>query len=225
MTASARRRTGVDVSGWPDFSSVVRLAESDLKGSLVAVRRDTPRALTKLGLEDLPMLHTRNHLTMELAPVGLPHNGHGVPREVLERLPQLLEDPVAVIDSPQRPGTFLVMLDAVSGPYNEPFTAAIDPSARLAGSADPRDRTNFILSAYGRGQMIKEVPEAMRKGTCMHFDHDRFFKLVARCEWDSDSAKISRAKDPWAISPQMDARGGRWRVVGSDGRRSSGTRP
>lgn len=187
---------------------VARLAGAARTRGLATVRGTTPAALLDIGLPDLPMLHTRAHIIAETAPYDPYGHGHGVDPETLAALPELLEDPVAVIGSRSRPGVLMVVLDAVAGPFNEPFTAAVSPDVPVAGSDNPAARANFILSAYGRGQVIREVAYAVGRCETMLYDHGRFWALAARCAPPTERDRIRARRANGAARGETGADGG-----------------
>lgn len=160
---------------------VAMLAGMDFARGLLRVREDTPGALVSLGVPDLPMIHTRAHAISEMAPGGWQGDGHGVDPSLLAALPRLLEDPVAVIESNSREGVLMVVLDASAGPHDEPLTAVIDPGVPLIGARDGGERVNFVLSVYGRAQVIREVPDAVGRGEALLYDGPRFWSVASRC--------------------------------------------
>lgn len=172
------------IRSWSGFAQEVAMeaAEGGAARGLVEVRCDTPESLLRLGLDDLPMMHTRSHLSMELTPDTYPLNGHGVEPSVLTSLPELLEDPIAVYESPTRANRLVAVLDETAGRFSEPFVAVIDPNAAIAGRTAPSE-SNFILSAYGRHQVAREIPEAISDGRLLKLEEDRLERLLARCRW------------------------------------------
>lgn len=203
-----------------DFSTeVARLAGDSRAYGLAVVRGDTPEALLDIGMPDLPMLHTRAHIIMETAPYDPYGSGHGVDPETLAALPELLEDPVAVIESGTRPGVLMVVLDAVAGPFDEPLTAMVNPDVPVAGSADPGERANFVLSAYGRGQVIHEVARAFGRCDTLLYDHARFWALAAKCRPADERARIRARDKAMRERDGMGIDGGAWGQMGTHGHR------
>lgn len=111
-----------------------RIAGGRFEPGVLEVRPDTPDALIALGLPNLPMHHTTAHAAAEMAPERA--NGHGVDPAVLLSLPELLEHPVAAVESGSRDGVIAVVLDAVAGNLDDPLTAMIDPGHRLDAGAE-----------------------------------------------------------------------------------------
>lgn len=187
---------------------------------VLEVRHDTPDALIALGLPDLPMHHTAAHAAAEMAPEGV--NGHGVDPAVLLSLPELLEHPVAAVESGRRDGVIAVVLDAVAGDLDDPLTAMIDPGTTLGCGSRELMETNFILSVHGRRHIMREVSDALAKGEALLYDGPRFWSLIARCKrtWEEcDSLRSELDADRKAPPAGQD--GHRWAKMGSIGRRPS----
>lgn len=217
------------IRSWSGFAQEVAIeaAEGGAARGLVEVRGDTPESLLRLGLEDLPMMHTRSHLSMELTPDAYPFNGHGVDPAVLTSLPELLEDPIAVYESPTRPNRLVAVLDEVAGRLSEPFVAVIDPNAPVMGRPGAGE-SNFILSAYGRHQVAREVPEAIAGGRLLKIDACRLERLLSRCRWHFNEYKVpTTAELKTMLGPgdwdSMAHGGTRWNQMGRNGGRP--TRP
>lgn len=192
---------------------IALIAAGRAEPGILEVRRDTPDALVGIGLRDLPMHHTRTHAAAEMAPERL--NGHGVDPLVLSTLPELLEHPVAVIESNSRDGVVAVVLDAVAGAHDDPLTAMIDPGARLGHGAGGSPETNFILSVHGRRWVVREVSEAVARGEALLYDGPRFWSLVARCKrsWEElDSRRRAGERGPDVARAGQD--GHRWDKMG-----------
>ena len=195
-----------------------RIAGGRFEPGVLEVRPDTPDALIALGLPNLPMHHTTAHAAAEMAPEGA--NGHGVDPAVLLSLPELLEHPVAAVESGSRDGVLAVVLDAVAGDRDDPLTAMIDPGAPLGCGGQDLMETNFILSVHGRRHIMREVSDALAKGEALLYDGPRFWSLIARCKrtWEEcDSQRSEQNADRRA--PHAGQDGHRWAKMGSVGRR------
>lgn len=202
-----------------DYGEGIRcIAGGRFVPGVLEVRHDTPDALIALGLPDLPMHHTAAHAAAEMAPEGV--NGHGVDPAVLLSLPELLEHPVAAVESGRRDGVIAVVLDAVAGDLDDPLTAMIDPGSTLGCGSRELMETNFILSVHGRRHIMREVSDALAKGEALLYDGPRFWSLIARCkrtweECDSRRSELNAGRK----APPAGHDGHRWAKMGSIGRR------
>lgn len=110
---------------------------------------DTPELFVQAGFRPLPMLYTQRHLRDAIRPKSSydPHR-HGLTVEQMKRLPELVEHPVMLCDSPAREDTMLVVLRDVDCD-DLPLIMAVRPDGRGYYEAGEIE-TNFILAVYGR---------------------------------------------------------------------------
>lgn len=110
---------------------------------------DTPELFVQAGFRPLPMLYTQRHLRDAIRPKSSydPHR-HGLTVEQMKRLPELMEHPVMLCDSPAREDTMLVVLRDVDCD-DLPLIMAVRPDGRGYYEAGEIE-TNFILAVYGR---------------------------------------------------------------------------
>lgn len=110
---------------------------------------DTPELFVQAGFRPLPMLYTQRHLRDAIRPKSSydPHR-HGLTVEQMKRLPELMEHPVMLCDSPAREDTMLAVLCDVDCD-DLPLIMAVRPDGRGYYEAGEIE-TNFILAVYGR---------------------------------------------------------------------------
>lgn len=108
---------------------------------------DTPELFVQAGFRPLPMLYTQRHLRDAIRPKSSydPHR-HGLTVEQMKRLPELMEHPVMLCDSPARDDTMLVVLRDVDCD-DLPLIMAVRPDGRGYYEAGEIE-TNFILAVY-----------------------------------------------------------------------------
>jgi len=97
---------------------------------------ETPAVLRAVGLPDMPLATTGDVIDKV-------HYDHGLTREQIRSLPELLADPVMVFESDSRPGTFVTVLEPTVG--GRPLLAIVQPDRQLI-----HVRVNFLASAYGK---------------------------------------------------------------------------
>jgi len=114
--------------------------------------RETPDALQAVGLGDLALAMTTAHAKSATsgAVVNVPH-AHHVTDAVVEQLPELMNDPVMILDSNTVPGDIMVVLDALDTQGN-PVVATVHPNGH-AWVGGEYGRANFITSVYGRDNL------------------------------------------------------------------------
>ena len=111
--------------------------------------RETPYLLSEVGLGDLPMCMTVKHLSDVMHERSLENTSwHGISKDVIERLPELISKPAMIMDSNSRRGDILVVTTEIDADGN-PIVVSIRPNgkARVGGVLGP---ANFITSVYGR---------------------------------------------------------------------------
>ena len=110
---------------------------------------ETSNILADVGLPDLPLCMTKNHLNdiMHAESESNPR-WHGIDDVIVKRLPELLSKPAMILDSWSNKGDIVVVTTEVDS-KNRPIVVAIHPngSAVVDGVRGP---ANFITSVYGR---------------------------------------------------------------------------
>lgn len=183
-----------------DWNRFVREVEDCLARRIgefatLRVRSDTPAALRAVGLSDLPMNHTQRHVRNELHPEdgGRTSGGthHGVPREALLRLPELLEHPWAVWDAkPGRDGICVALSECDA--KGAPLFAFVSCNAVCYDDGRPN---NFVKSVYGRLSAGAELAEAAEVGRLLYVDRAELSRFI-------ESGRIQvKAKEKLESSP------------------------
>lgn len=145
------------------------------------VRPDTPRALVRAGLPDLPMDMTARHVADAMR-AGLASNGaHSLPEGLVASLPSLLSQPVAAWESGRGDGRLSVLLDASDG-ARRPVVCVVQPGGRALCRAGERE-SNFVVSAYGarRASVERSLSSAERDGRLLMVDRAKLRRLETRC--------------------------------------------
>jgi hypothetical protein len=113
-------RLAKDMATWK--REVQRFAAGKLKHGKWMIAGKTPDVLQKVGVGDYPMV-MRSHTAAKVMK-GKPGK-HSIPQAILEDLPRLIAEPVAVFDSETEPGSYLVLTEAWYG--KGPVVAAVHP--------------------------------------------------------------------------------------------------
>lgn len=116
-----------------------KMMASPKSGELVIEMGRTPLVLQAVGVPDLPLRITRD--IVRKATNGVKHD---VPMPVIEQLPELLHDPIAVFDSKTEQGAKTILIDARDA-SGRPIITAVHLNAK-AGRID----VNRIASVYGK---------------------------------------------------------------------------
>lgn len=110
---------------------------------------DTPQIFLAVGLQQLPILYTQNHLKDALheKSSGNPH-WHGLSIEQIKKVPKLLETPVLLMDSLNNDDSVVAVLPILDND-NAPVFATIKPNGNGIYNSRKTD-SNFMLSIYGK---------------------------------------------------------------------------
>lgn len=142
---------------------------------------DTPSVLLEAGFKQKPMLYTQRHLLDALHRKSEEnYHWHGLTVAKMKRLPQLLESPVLLSDSPSRDDTLLAVIAEVDGD-RLPLIVAIKPDGKGNYKLDEIS-TNFILSVYGKDDFAKYFTERITPERIVYFDKEQGRKLEALAE-------------------------------------------
>ena len=139
--------------------------------------RDTPNLLGEVGLGDLPLCITAKHVQNMVTDKGENSSWHGLSRGLVKRLPELLSNPVMILDSYTKPGDVVVVTSAVDGDGN-PVIAAIHPNgeATVDGQTGP---ANFITSVYGKENFWSWVENNAKHGNVLYWNEKKSQTLAA----------------------------------------------
>ena len=136
--------------------------------------RDTPLALRDVGLGDLPMAITAKHIQdihHAEDPSGQHPEWHGISKNTLNRLPDLLSRPILIMGSATTTGDIVVVVEAID-PKARPVVVSIHPNgtARVDGQRGP---ANFITSVYGKDGYTSWVDQAVQDGRVLYWHKNR----------------------------------------------------
>ncbi|MCR9025535.1 hypothetical protein NW939_13025 [Aeromonas caviae] len=130
-----------------------KMMASPKSGELVIEIGRTPLVLQAVGAPDLPLRITRD--IVRKATNGVKHD---VPMPVIEQLPELLHDPIAVFDSKTEQGAKTILIDARDA-SGRPIITAVHLNAK-AGRID----INRIASVYGKDNSHRVLMSWVEEG-------------------------------------------------------------
>lgn len=139
---------------------------------------DTPKLYIQAGFQALPMLYTQRHLLKAIRPKSEydPHR-HGLSIEQVKRIPELLEQPVMLCDSPAREDTLLALLCAVDCD-RLPLIVAIRPNGR--GYYEMQEiETNFIVTVYGKDNFPRYFENLITPDKVIYYNEEKGRELNA----------------------------------------------
>ena len=133
---------------------------------------NTPKILRDVGLKDLPILMTAKHLksiTRDSGPESM--NYHGLSVRTVKRLPELLSDPVMILDSMTRDDS-VVVLTEVKDKENRPIIAAVkvDGIGRLENKIVS---AHILTSTYGRNNFNDFMERNVESGTVLYWNKEK----------------------------------------------------
>ena len=151
----------------------------------------TPEVFRRIGLNDLPM--TMNQTHVDYAVNGTKED-HQMSLVMLEHLPELLEHPVAIIESATRPNDSIVaIVDGTINGKNVIVPITIQTSSTANGV---QIDANHLASAYGKKNAVNLLENALKKENAdsvgvYYLDKNRASNLISdpRVQFPSISEK------------------------------------
>lgn len=151
----------------------------------------TPEVFRRIGLNDLPM--TMNQTHVDYAVNGTKED-HQMSLVMLEHLPELLEHPVAIIESATRPNDSIVaIVDGTINGKNVIVPITIQTSSTANGV---QIDANHLASAYGKKNAVNLLENALKKENAdsvgvYYLDKNRASNLISdpRVQFPSISKK------------------------------------
>lgn len=140
------------------------------------VREHTPASITQLGLEDLPMLYTQSHLLNALKEKNLDNpSWHGLTREYIKEIPELLEKPAVVMESLNGSDSLVVVLNKLDSD-KLPIIVPFMPSG-VGVYQGQEILTNFILSIYGKDGISQYLNRGLKEEKILFVSAKRLERL------------------------------------------------
>lgn len=150
---------------------------------------NTPKVLRELNVPDLPVIMTAKHIRSVALDDGKEKmNYHGLGAETVKRLPELLSDPVMVMQSRTKDDS-IVVLTAELDKENRPIIAAV----KLKGHGNIDDveiEANVLTSVYGRNNFSSFLNNNVSEDRIMWWS-----KAKAEQTGLSDLRMLSQVKD------------------------------
>ena len=130
---------------------------------------ETPELYQQIGLSALPMVIDQTHVESALygklldEKTGKRDKNHNMGVEMLKKLPELLRDPVAIIETTsegRQEDSVVVIVNAKVNGHQQ--IAAIEVDGHGVNNGEVVD-ANHVTSTYGRRNAIEKLKEAMEK--------------------------------------------------------------
>lgn len=138
----------------------------------------TPLILRQLGAQNIPVLMTAKHLKNIVADSGDDNgvNYHGIDVDLIKKLPELLSDPVMVMDSLTRDDSVVIVTSAVDK-ENRPIIGAI----KFDGFGNLNDieiDANILTSTYGRNNFNYFIKRNVDENKILYWDKEKSQELI-----------------------------------------------
>lgn len=168
---------------WIRFGmEVERVIQDDFPwNDYVKVSDATPVWMKVGGFEDLPLFHTQKHIKNELHPKSYDNSSyHGLSLAQLKALPEMIENPVAIIRTPvekvNNQHGFICVLEATD---NDGFPLIVPVKPYVFGRHEDKYCSgNLVLSVYGKEKFNGFFNRAMREGRVVYQDREKIEKLL-----------------------------------------------
>lgn len=138
---------------------------------------ETPDLLIKCGCEQLPMLYTQRHLREALKPKNKHSHSHGLDVKQIKRLPELLENPVMIMDSTSTNDSIVVVTSEIDRD-NFPVVISIKPNGKGIYELQNID-SNFITSVYGRGNFETFLNRVVESNNLLYYNKEKSQELFS----------------------------------------------
>lgn len=138
----------------------------------------TPLILRQLGAQNIPVLMTAKHLKNIVAESGDEKNVnyHGIDVDLIKKLPELLSDPVMVMDSLTRDDSVVIVTSAVDK-ENRPIIGAIKFDG-FGNDDGEKISANILLSVYGRNHFNEFIQHNLNENTVLYWDKEKSQELI-----------------------------------------------
>lgn len=150
------------------------LSGADKTSSHLEVLKVTPPLLRMVGVPNLPILMTARHVKTITQESGSDSaNYHGLGVELIKKLPELISDPVMIMDSispDAKAKNSIVIVTQMLDKENRPVIGAI----RLAGRGNDLNgfeiSANIMTSAYGKDNFQSFIERNIEQGSVLYVD-------------------------------------------------------
>lgn len=138
---------------------------------------DTPFLLRQVGTPNLPILMTAKHLKTTTQDSGNESvNYHGLDVDIIKRLPELLSDPVMIMDSLTRDDSIVVVTETVDR-ENHPVIGAV----MFNGVGRENGRiisANILTSTYGKDNFENFINRTVEAGKLLYWNKEKSQSLT-----------------------------------------------
>ncbi len=141
----------------------------------------TPTILQEVGAINLPLIVTSSHLKASIGTDNTnPHlNYHGIDKEIIKQLPNILSNPVMIMDSLTKPNSSIVVVTDKIDDKNCPIICSI----KLNGSGRLNDKVtpaNILTSVYGKDKFENFIKSNLEKDSLLYYDKEKSQELSGK---------------------------------------------
>lgn len=152
------------------------LSGADTTSSHLEVLKVTPPLLRMVGVPNLPILMTARHVKTITQESGTDSaNYHGLGVELIKKLPELISDPVMIMDSispDEKAKNSIVIVTQMVDKENRPVIGAI----KLNGVGRQNSKiisANILTSAYGKDNFQSFIERNIEQGSVLYVDKEK----------------------------------------------------
>ena len=149
---------------------------------------DTPDILLDIGCRQLPMLYTQKHLKNAIKEKDRREHTHGLSVEQIKRLPELIENPLMIMDSVSNNNS-IVIVTTETDADNLPVMVSVKPNGKGKYELEELD-SNFITSVYGRNNFDKFFERTV-KADCLLYCNKKSQQLFER--WGEQYSELTKS--------------------------------
>lgn len=130
---------------------------------------DTSNILLRVGMKQLPMLFTQNHLNKAIKPKSsIDSHNHGLTVEQIKYMPKIIAHPAIIMDS-MSTNEDIVLISDILDNDKLPIILVVHPNGQGVYELVTQP-TNFIKSYYGKENFKNYVYKAMLNGNLLFID-------------------------------------------------------
>lgn len=138
---------------------------------------NTPAIYLKMGFKQLPLLYSQKHLRNSMRSKDRSksnHHTHGLSERLALKIPELLNDPVLIYNSPANTNRICVVLNGVDMD-GYPLFAAIEPNANDLNVHNGKyvESANVVRTVFGKDNLIAHLEHKVPASEVIYFDKEK----------------------------------------------------
>lgn len=140
---------------------------------------DTPAIFLVAGCEQKPMIYTQNHFKKAIMPKDIKKHRHGLTTDFIKRVPEMLKDPVMILDSTSRSDSMVVVLSSRETDVDKCLiVATVHPNGSGMYELETVD-SNFITSLYGRENFADFIQHSIEQDKILYYKNKKSQELFS----------------------------------------------